>query len=94
VSLAQNGCDTVFSGNEDSSRTSGFKNALLKALCTDAIGRLRSQPVKFEVKHEIENTGDPIGHFYFLEEGMASMTTTFKDESFAIRQCSRREITS
>ena len=29
--------------------------------------------------HEIEFPGRPIGHVYFLEEGMASMTTTFKD---------------
>jgi CRP-like cAMP-binding protein len=31
--------------------------------------------------HEIENPGDPIDHLYFLEDGMASMTTTFKDGS-------------
>ena len=60
-------------------RTSGFKNTLLKALDADIIERLRLQPVKFELKHEIENPGDPIDHLYFLEEGMASMTTTFKD---------------
>jgi CRP-like cAMP-binding protein len=39
------------------------------------------QPVKFELKHEIENPGNPIDRLYFLEEGMASMTTTFKDGS-------------
>ena len=62
-------------------RTSGFKNTLLKALSGDIIERLRLQPVQFELKHEIENPGDPIDRLYFLEEGMASMTTTFKDES-------------
>ncbi len=61
--------------------TSGFKNTLLKALEADIIDRLRLQPVKFELKHEIENTGDRIDRLYFLEAGMASMTATFKDGS-------------
>jgi CRP-like cAMP-binding protein len=39
------------------------------------------QPVKFELKHEIEYPGDPIDRLCFLEEGMASITTTFKDGS-------------
>jgi hypothetical protein len=39
------------------------------------------QPVKFELKHEIENPGNPIDRLNFLEEGMASRTTTFKDGS-------------
>jgi len=62
-------------------RKSGFKNTLLKALDKDIIERLRLQPVKFELKHEIENPGDRIDHLCFLEEGMASMTTTFRDGS-------------
>jgi CRP-like cAMP-binding protein len=62
-------------------RKSGFKNTLLKVLDRDIIERLRLQPVKFELKHEIENPGDRIDHLCFLEEGMASMTTTFRDGS-------------
>ena len=62
-------------------RTSSFKNTLLNALDGEIIDRLHLQPVKFELKHEIENPGDPIDNIYFLEEGMASMTTTFKNES-------------
>jgi CRP-like cAMP-binding protein len=62
-------------------RKSGFKNTLLKALDRGIIERLRLQPVKFELKHEIENPGDRIDHLCFLEEGMASMTTTFRDGS-------------
>jgi len=81
VSLAHASYDRVLSESEDSLRTSGFKNTLLKALDGDIIERLRLHPVKFELKHEIENPGDPIDHLYFLEEGMASMTTTFKDGS-------------
>jgi len=53
----------------------------LKALGGDILERLRLQPVKFGLKHEIENPGDLIDHLYFLEEGMASMTTSFKDGS-------------
>src|ERR1035437_2382742 len=71
----------VLSESEDSLRTSGFKNTLLKALDGDVIERLRLQPVRFELKHEIEKPGNPIDRLYFLEEGMASMTTTFKNGS-------------
>jgi len=81
VSLAHTNYDRVLSESEDSLRTSGFKNTLLKALDGDIIERLRLQPVKFELKHEIEYPGDPIDRLYFLEEGMASMTATFKDGS-------------
>ena len=71
----------VFPESEDLLSTSGFKNTLLKALDRDILERLRLQPVKFELKHEIENRGDRIDHLCFLEEGMASMTTTFRDGS-------------
>src|ERR1019366_4021820 len=77
VSFAHTSYDRVLSESEDSLRTSGFKNTLLKALDGDTIERLRLQPIKFELKHEIESPGDPINHLYFLEDGMASMTTTF-----------------
>jgi CRP-like cAMP-binding protein len=69
------------SESEDSLNTDGFKNTLLRALDGDIIARLGLQPVKFELKHEIESPGDPIDRLYFLEAGMASMTTTFKDAS-------------
>jgi CRP-like cAMP-binding protein len=62
-------------------RTGGFRNTLLKALDGDIIARLRLKPVNFELKHEIENPGDPIDRLHFIEEGMASMTTSFKDGS-------------
>ena len=57
----------------------GFKNSVLNALGADIIGRLGLQPVQFELMHEIEYPGSPIDRIYFLEEGMASITTTFKD---------------
>jgi CRP-like cAMP-binding protein len=81
VSFADPDYDRVLSESEDSLRTGDYKNTLLKALDGEIIERLRLQQVKFELKHEIENPGDPIDHLYFLEEGMASMTTTFKDGS-------------
>jgi len=58
-----------------------YKNTLLAALKADARARLHLQPIQFELKHEIEYPGSPIAHLYFLEEGMASMTTTFEDGS-------------
>jgi hypothetical protein len=52
---------------EDSLRASSFKNTLLKALNGDIVERLRLQPVRFELKHEIENPGDQIDRLYFLD---------------------------
>ena len=56
-----------------------FKNTVLRALDRESIARLRVRPVVFELNHEIEFPGNPIEHVYFVEEGMASMTTTFHD---------------
>jgi CRP-like cAMP-binding protein len=81
VSLGHTDSDRVLSESEDPLRTSGFKNTLLNALDEDIVARLRLKPVQFELKHEIESSGNPIDHLYFLEAGMASMTTTFKDGS-------------
>jgi CRP-like cAMP-binding protein len=58
-----------------------FKNTLLNALDEDAIFRLNLRPVVFELGHEIEYPGQPIANLFFVEEGMASMTTTFTDGS-------------
>ncbi len=56
-----------------------FKNILLRALAPETIARLQLQPVTFETEHAIEFPGDTIRHLYFVEEGMASMTTTFSN---------------
>ena len=58
-----------------------FKNTLLNALDAEIIARLRLTPVTFELKHELEYPHRPITHLYFVEAGMASMTSTFKDGS-------------
>ena len=56
-----------------------YKNSLLNHLDADILARLCLRPVTFELLHEIEFPGTAIDHLYFIEEGMASMTTTFKD---------------
>lgn len=58
-----------------------FKNSLLNALEPEIVTRLGLHPVRFELGHEIEFPGAPIQNLFFLEEGMASLTTTFKDGS-------------
>jgi CRP-like cAMP-binding protein len=58
-----------------------FRNALLIAMDIDMIRRLHLHPVNFELEHEIEFPGTLIDHLYFIEEGMASMTTTFENGS-------------
>jgi CRP-like cAMP-binding protein len=56
-----------------------FANTLLQSFDSELIDRLHLKAVTFKVGHEIEFPGKPIRHLFFLEEGMASMTTTFKD---------------
>jgi CRP-like cAMP-binding protein len=56
-----------------------FKNSFLQALGAEATGRLALQAVRFELMHEMEFPGNPIDRLFFVEEGMASMTTTFDD---------------
>jgi CRP-like cAMP-binding protein len=56
---------------------STYKNTLLSSFDAGVIKRLRLHPVRFKVGQQIEDTGKPIQNLYFLEEGMASMTTTF-----------------
>jgi CRP-like cAMP-binding protein len=58
-----------------------FKNTLLRAFEPDLISRLDLRPVVLKVGHELEHPGSPVTRLYFLEEGMASMTTTFQDGS-------------
>jgi CRP-like cAMP-binding protein len=58
-----------------------FRNTLLAALNPETVSRLRLNPLKLELMHEIEFPGTPIDQLFFIEEGMASMTTTFKDGS-------------
>ncbi len=58
-----------------------YTNTLLKSLDAASLARLHLRYVEFGIEHEIEFPGKPIEHLFFVEEGMASMTTTFKDGS-------------
>ncbi len=58
-----------------------FKNTLLRSFDEALIERLQLKPVQFVVDQEIERVGGPIRFLTFVEEGMASMTTTFEDGS-------------
>jgi CRP-like cAMP-binding protein len=84
ASLSRDKCAYWCSGISDSEvslNTGPFKNALLKTLNPQIIDRLSLHPVTFEVQHEIEFPGAPIEHIFFIEDGAASMTTTFEDGS-------------
>jgi CRP-like cAMP-binding protein len=56
-----------------------YANTLLQSFDSELIDRLHLKLIAFKVGHEIEFPGKPIKHLFFLEEGMASMTTTFKN---------------
>ena len=58
-----------------------FRNVILQSLDTDAILRLGLSRVTFKIRQDIEFPGKTIHHLYFVEEGMASITTTFLDGS-------------
>jgi CRP-like cAMP-binding protein len=62
-------------------KSGSFKNGVLNALGAEAIARLHLRPVTFELEHEMEFPGNSIEYLYFIEDGMASMTTTFRNGS-------------
>jgi CRP-like cAMP-binding protein len=58
-----------------------YRNTLLRTLEPEVIARLGLRHVDFELEYEIEFPGQPIEHIFFVETGMASMTTTFRNGS-------------
>jgi CRP-like cAMP-binding protein len=56
-----------------------FTNHILGNLSVNALARLQLRPVTFAVNKRLEVPGDPIKHVYFLESGLASMATRFRD---------------
>jgi CRP-like cAMP-binding protein len=58
---------------------SKYNNILLKAFDNELISRLGLNTLVFKVGQRIEMPGQLIKHLYFLESGMASMTTIFSD---------------
>lgn len=58
-----------------------YRNSVLKILDEETLKRLQLHRVEFELMHELEYPGNRIDHLFFVESGMASMTTTFRDGS-------------
>lgn len=56
-----------------------FKNSILRSLDPETIARLQLKPLTLQSGREIENPGEPIEHLIFIEDGIGSMTNTFKD---------------
>jgi CRP-like cAMP-binding protein len=62
-------------------RSGPFRNSILRNLEPEIVERLRLLPVTFGLGYEIEFPGKPLDALFFVEAGMASMTTTFEDGS-------------
>jgi CRP-like cAMP-binding protein len=58
-----------------------YNNTLLKSFDEELIRRLQLKRVNFKVGWEMEFPGKRVEQLFFLEEGMASMTVTFKNGS-------------
>jgi CRP-like cAMP-binding protein len=52
-----------------------YKNTILKALPSEAVARLNLVEVSYPFLQEIQGAGQMIDQLYFVEEGLASMTT-------------------
>lgn len=60
-------------------QSSPFRNTLLKHLEPATILRLKLHPVELKLRQDLEEPGMAIHHIFFVEEGIGSMTTIFKD---------------
>jgi CRP-like cAMP-binding protein len=67
--------------NNVSQKGPKYQNTLLKTFESELIARLHLAPIAFKAGQRIEQPGKPINNLYFLDSGMASMTTTFRDGS-------------
>lgn len=56
-----------------------FQNTLLQHLSSETIKRLKLRPVQLALRQDLEVPGQDIEHIFFVEEGIGSMTTIFKD---------------
>ncbi len=56
-----------------------FRNKILQSLDESTLARLHLEPVELPVRHPLESPGWPIRNIFFLESGIASVTTRFKD---------------
>jgi CRP-like cAMP-binding protein len=60
---------------------SRFSNYLLRSLSPAIVERLHLRPVRLEVGRVMEFPGESIDNLFFIEEGVGSMTATFRDGS-------------
>ena len=56
-----------------------FKNTVLQHLDEDVTYRLQLHPVELPVNRDMEEPGCPIANLYFVESGIGSMTSMFRD---------------
>ncbi|MGI4831749.1 MAG: Crp/Fnr family transcriptional regulator [Janthinobacterium lividum] len=56
-----------------------FRNTLLQNLSPETIKRLKLRPVQLALRQDLEVPGQDIQHIFFVEEGIGSMTTIFRD---------------
>jgi CRP-like cAMP-binding protein len=56
-----------------------FQNTILQNLDAKTIDRLHLEPVDLPIRHPLETPGKPILNIFFLESGIASVTTLFRD---------------
>jgi CRP-like cAMP-binding protein len=56
-----------------------YRNTILQRVDEEVRKRLHLRKVTLERKHTLELAGDEIRHLYFLESGIGSMTTTFRN---------------
>ena len=56
-----------------------FQNTLLQHLSCETIKRLKLRPVQLALRKDLEVPGQDIEHIFFVEEGIGSMTTIFRD---------------
>ena len=60
-------------------RNEGFHNTLLRHLAPETIDRLRLRPIQLELEMDLEAPGTSIRNIVFVEHGIGSMTTVFRD---------------
>lgn len=56
-----------------------FRNEILQSLDESTLARLHLEPIELPVRHPLEIPGRPVRNIFFLESGIASVTTLFKD---------------
>lgn len=56
-----------------------FNNTLLRHLNAETIQRLKLRRVNLALRQDLEVPGQAIQHVYFVEQGIGSMTTIFRD---------------